>query len=191
MLWLQQLHVGAITNTGEELRPFDPANAPNPLLNMYRCGDGEWLALGMTAMSAANWASFCDAIARPDLITDDRFRDNRGRIANSRELIAILIEVFASAPRDEWVARMPTTGLTCAPVRRLPEVLADPEVLAEDVLTSTESGMTYVRAPFNVEGVPAHTSDAPAYGADTFEVLLELGLTPEQIAQLERSEVIW
>ena len=191
MLWLQQLHVGAITNTGEELRPFDPADAPNPLLNMYRCGDGEWLALGMTAMSASDWVAFCEAIARADLITDERFNDNRGRITNSRELIAVLSEVFASASRDEWVARMPTTGLTCSAVRRLREVIADPDVLAEDVLTKTDSGMTYVRAPFNVDGVPAHTADAPSYGADTFAVLSELGLSPEEIARLEEGEVIW
>jgi crotonobetainyl-CoA:carnitine CoA-transferase CaiB-like acyl-CoA transferase len=190
MLWLQQLHVGAIMNTGDELRPFDPMLAPNALLNLYRCGDGEWLALGMTAMSGEDWAAFCEVIARPELKDDPRFRDNRGRIMNAQELIEQVGEALAMRPRDEWLGRIPGTGLTCAPVRRLKEVLADPDV-ADALLTRTHSGMTYVRAPFNIGGVPETSGDAPAYGADTFNVLAELGLTPEEIAKLQQAEIAW
>lgn len=191
MLWLQQLHVGAIANTGESLRPFDPANAANAFLNLYRCGDGEWLALGMTAMTRDDWYTFCDIIERADLKHDERFERNRGRIDHARELIAIMSAAMASRPRDEWLNRISASGLPCAPVRHLEEVIADPAVLSEELLTRTPSGMTFVRAPFNLDGVPAASDDAPEFAADTFGVLSEAGLTPEEIARLEENGVVW
>lgn len=190
MMWLQQFHVGAIANTGEHLRPFDPANAANAFLNLYKCADGEWLALGMTAMTTDDWHAFCGIIERDDLKEDPRFKRNRGRIDHARELVGIMTEAMATRPRDEWLARIGASGLPCAPVRRLAEVIADPAVQSEDLLTRTPSGMTFVRAPFNIAG--AHPeADAPEFAANTFEVLTGTGLTPEQIAELEKNGVIW
>jgi crotonobetainyl-CoA:carnitine CoA-transferase CaiB-like acyl-CoA transferase len=191
MLWFQQLNVGAITNIGETLRPFDPKNAANAFLNLYRCADGEWLALGMTAMTRDDWFAFCDIIGRADLKHDERFERNRGRIEHAKGLIAIISEALAQRPRGEWIAVITHSGLPVAPVRRLEEVLADPAVQAEGMLTETPSGMRFVKAPFNIEGVPASTSDAAEFAADTFAVLTEAGLTPEEIAELERNGVIW
>jgi crotonobetainyl-CoA:carnitine CoA-transferase CaiB-like acyl-CoA transferase len=191
MLWFQQLNVGAITNVGESLRPFDPRNAANAFLNLYRCSDGEWIALGMTAMGKDDWTAFCDIIARPDLKTDARFDRNRGRIDRAADLIAIISEAIATRPRSEWLDLITHSGLPCAPVRRLEDVLADPEVQGEGMLIETTSGKRFVRAPFNMASVPATTGDAPEFGADTFAVLTTAGLTPEQIAALEEDGTIW
>lgn len=191
MLWFQQLNVGAITNIGQTLRPFDPKNAANAFLNLYQCSDGEWLALGMTAMTTHDWFAFCEIIGRADLKTDARFERNRGRIEHAQELIAIISEAMAKRPRSHWVDAITHSGLPVAPVRRLEEVLADPAVQAEGMLTETPSGKRFVKAPFNIEGVPATNNDAAEYARDTFTVLTDAGLTPEQIAELERNEVIW
>jgi crotonobetainyl-CoA:carnitine CoA-transferase CaiB-like acyl-CoA transferase len=191
MLWFQQLNVGTITNIGETLRPFDPKNAANAFLNLYRCADGEWLALGMTAMTRDDWFAFCDIIRRADLKTDARFERNRGRIEHAQELIAIISEAMAERPRAEWIDAITHSGLPVAPVRRLEEVLADPAVQAEGLLTETPSGKRFVKAPFNIAGVPAANNDAAEYARDTFTVLTDAGLTPEQIAELERNGVVW
>ncbi len=191
MLWLQQLHVGALANTGESLRPFDPANAANPFLNLYKCADGEWLALGMTAMTQEDWFAFCDLIAHPELKNDPRFHRNRGRIEHSRELIEVIAAEMASRPLEYWLERISTSGLPCAPVRRIEELIRDPKVLSENVLTRTPSGMTFVRPPFNMEGVPSHADDAPGYAEDTFRALSGLGLSAEEIARLEEDGVAW
>lgn len=191
MLWFQQLNVGAITNIGESLRPFDPNNAANAFLNLYRCSDGEWLALGMTAMTKDDWFAFCEIIGREDLKTDARFERNRGRIEHAHELIAVISEAMAKRPRAEWIDAITHSGLPVAPVRRLEEVIADPAVQAEGMLTETPSGKRFVKAPFNIDGVPAANNDAAEYARDTFTVLSDAGLTPEQIAELERNGVVW
>jgi len=191
MLWFQQLHVGAIKNTGETLKPFDPANAANAFLNLYKCGDGEWIALGMTAMSKDNWFAFCDVIDRSDLKHDERFERGRGRIEHAKELIAIVAEAMLKRPSSEWLGRIVGMGVPCAPVRHLDELLDDADVQAEGFLTETTSGMQFVRAPFNVAGVPAETDDAPDFAAHTFEVLSEAGMTAEEIASLEEQGIVW
>jgi crotonobetainyl-CoA:carnitine CoA-transferase CaiB-like acyl-CoA transferase len=191
MMWLQQLHVGAMTNNNEVLRSFEPADATNAFLNLYRCGDDEWIALGMTAMNTEDWYAACEAIGRPDLKDDDRFERNRGRIEHARELVAVLTEALARQPRAHWLERFTAINLPCAPVQRLNEVLADPRVEAEEMLTRTTSGMTYVGVPFNLEGVPAAANDAPDYAADTLGVLTDRGLTPEEIAELQRDGTVW
>jgi crotonobetainyl-CoA:carnitine CoA-transferase CaiB-like acyl-CoA transferase len=191
MLWFQQLHIGAIKNTGQPLNPFNPATAHNAFLNLYKCGDGEWLALGMTAMSKDDWFAFCDVIERADLKHDERFERGRGRIEHARELIAIISEAMATRPRGEWVERINTLGIPVAPVRHLAELLEDSDVQAEDFLTETPAGMQFVKPPFNLQGVPAHVDDAPAFGGDTFAVLSEAGFTVEEIAALEQAGVVW
>lgn len=191
MLWFQQLNVGTITNIGETLRPFDPRNAANAFLNLYQCADGEWLALGMTAMTKDDWFTFCDIIGREDLKNDSRFERNRGRIDHAQELIAIITEAMAERPREAWIASITHSGLPVAPVRHLEEVLADPAVQAEGMLTETPSGKRFVKAPFNVAGVPAANDDAAEYARDTFSVLTEVGLTPEEIAALQERGVVW
>ena len=191
MLWFQQLNVGAITNVGETLRPFDPRNAANAFLNLYRCADGEWLALGMTAMGKDDWYTFCDIIDRADLKTDGRFEYNRGRIEHASDLIAIIGEAMANRPRAEWLELITHSGLPCGPVNHLEDVIADPDVQAEEMLTETASGKRFVRAPFNMASVPAESGDAPDFAADTFSVLTGLGMSPEQIAGLEENQVIW
>jgi crotonobetainyl-CoA:carnitine CoA-transferase CaiB-like acyl-CoA transferase len=191
MLWFQQLHVGAIKNTGETLKPFDPANATNAFLNLYKCGDGDWIALGMTAMSKDNWFAFCDVIDRADLKHDDRFERGRGRIEHAKELIAIVAEALAKRPRAEWLARIVGMGIPCAPVRRLEELLDDPDVQAEGFLTETTSGMQFVRAPFNVAGVPSGAADAPDFAGDTFAVLTEAGFSAEEITALQEQGIVW
>jgi crotonobetainyl-CoA:carnitine CoA-transferase CaiB-like acyl-CoA transferase len=191
MLWLQQLHVGAVTNSGEPLRPFDPENAANPFLNIYKCADDEWLALGMTAMTRDDWFAFCDLVHRPDLKADERFVRNRGRIEHAKELVGIVAAELAKRSRDEWLELISASGLPCAPVRRIEDLVRDPKVLSEGILTNAPSGMTFVGPPFNLDGVPQASADAPDFAADTFEVLTGLGLTPEQVADLERNEIAW
>ncbi|MEO8457999.1 MAG: CoA transferase, partial [Chloroflexota bacterium] len=191
MLWFQQLHIGAIKNTGEQLRPFDPANAANAFLNLYKCGDGEWLAMGMTAMSKDDWFAFCDVIERPDLKHDQRFERGRERIEHAKELIGVIGEAMLGHRRAEWVSRIEKIGIPVAPVRRLAELLEDADVQQEGFLTQTTAGMQFVRPPFNIEGVPAHADDAPDFARDTFAVLSEAGFTVEEIAALQQAGVVW
>ena len=75
----------------------------NPLWNHYRCGDDQWLALGML-QADRYWADFCRAVGRPELAEDARFADMGTRAQNAEAAVAELLdEVFAQRPRAEWL----------------------------------------------------------------------------------------
>jgi len=142
-------------------------------------------------MTRDDWFAFCDLVERPELKEDERFHRNRGRIQHAGELVAIIAAEMASRPRDEWVERIGACGLPCSPVRRIEELVRDPGVLSENALTHTSSGMTFVRPPFNMDGVPSHADDAPGFASDTLEVLSGIGLTAEEVARLAEDGVVW
>jgi crotonobetainyl-CoA:carnitine CoA-transferase CaiB-like acyl-CoA transferase len=94
-----------------------------------------------------------------------------------------------------WVERLNRAGVPAGPVLDLEQVFADPQVLAREMLVELphpELGR------FQTTGLPAKLSRSPGgirrspplHGEHTEEVLLESGLTREEIAQLRRSEVI-
>jgi crotonobetainyl-CoA:carnitine CoA-transferase CaiB-like acyl-CoA transferase len=191
MMWLQQLSLSTIANLGNHLKRFDPATARNPFMNLYKCSDGEWIALGFAVMNREGWLGFCEVVGMPELSTDERYARNRDRIARSQEMVELLTCVFIRKSRDAWVTAFRDASLPAAPVRRLDELLADDAVRADGILGDTVLGTTFVRPPFTLDGYQPPTGDAPDYAQDTFSVLTDLGLSPEEVARLHQDEVVW
>ena len=74
------------------------------------------------------WEGLTRASGHPELATDPRFRDRRGRSAHYDELTAILAEIFRSAGRDAWLERLRAEDVPCGPLNDLREVFDDPQV---------------------------------------------------------------
>jgi len=181
--------------TGKEPEPADRKKVKNPIRNLYRAGDGKWLALGMTEGDRF-WARFCQAIGRPEWTEDPRFNTIFKRAENSEELISLLDEVFLEKSRDEWLKALKEHDATCAPVQTYGELARDPQVLENEYITTVdhpefgpikEPGITIKlsRTPGRVRG------SAPQLGQHTEEVLLELGgYSWEELTRLKEAGVI-
>src|SRR4029434_8628266 len=76
---------------------------PNPLWNHYKCEDDKWICLAMI-QADRYWPDFCKALGIQALEKDAKFATMTVRGKNSEELITVLDKVFASKPRDEWMA---------------------------------------------------------------------------------------
>jgi len=74
------------------------------------------------------WEGLLKVIERPDLAEDQRFATPAARTRNYPELRQILMEVFATRSRDEWVAALAAEGVPGGPVNRVDEVDQDPQV---------------------------------------------------------------
>src|SRR5713226_6940901 len=74
------------------------------------------------------WQGLATAVGRPELIDDARFRTQGDRRAHYDELRDELAPIFATKPRDEWLARMRELDVPCAPNYDLGEVFADPQI---------------------------------------------------------------
>jgi len=153
----------------------------------FRTGDG-WLILA-GAGSEDLWRRLCTAIGADGLLADDRFSDNARRVAHRAELTGELEAVFEAQPTAHWMEQLATAGVPASKVRSLDEVLWDRQVGALDVIEplpngrSEESGV--VGPPIRIDHErPKYQTPAPALGANTDEVLLELGYTAGEIDHL-------
>ena len=110
-------------------------------------------------------------------------------------LLRRLDELFATGPRDDWVARLREADIVSAPINTLLEASNDPDVLANGYVTEVDYPKYGKRlkvhgSPWHFSETPAKPGIAPELGADNDAVLAELGYTPAQIADLRERGVI-
>jgi crotonobetainyl-CoA:carnitine CoA-transferase CaiB-like acyl-CoA transferase len=150
-----------------------------PLMNPYRAADGRWFFF--TGLEASRHiGAGCRALGRPDLIDDARFADASAIRRHRTDIIAIFDERIAERPLDEWAERFEREGVWWAPARTPEEVIADPQLLANDGLVEVAGGSTgstqrSVNGPVSFSDVaPPNGAPVPTLGQHTEEVIGEL-----------------
>jgi crotonobetainyl-CoA:carnitine CoA-transferase CaiB-like acyl-CoA transferase len=174
--------------TREPARRHDRRKPGNPLWNSYPTRDGRWLLLVMIDPEPY-WPKLCQALGCADLAVDERFADGFKRAANTAALVAELEKIFAGRSLDEWCPILDAAGLIWAPVRRVDEVIQDPQVRAMgyvyEIEHATAGRFETVGPPFRIEGevLGARRATSPLH-ADALEVLREAGLSDAEIEKL-------
>ena len=171
---------------------FYKSKAPNPLAMGYLTKDLRGI-LFVALQPDRYWSKFCQAIEREDLEHDPRFNSFEARAENREVLYPILDEVFLSRTYDEWKPRL--VGIPFATRQNLVEVIHDPQARANDYFVPIEhptyGRMEVIANPVNLSETPATIRmPAPEFSQHTEEVLLELGYTWEDIAQLKEQGII-
>jgi crotonobetainyl-CoA:carnitine CoA-transferase CaiB-like acyl-CoA transferase len=110
-------------------------------------------------------------------------------------LLRMLDELFATGPRDDWVARLRGADIVSAPINTLLEASNDPDVLANGYVTEVDYPKHGKRlkvhgSPWNFSETPARPGVAPELGSYNDEALAGLGYTPAQIADLRERKII-
>ena len=108
-----------------------------------------------------------------------------------------LAALFKGRSREAWVADLESADACVAPVLDLGEALAHPMARARSMVRDAPldaSGATTaptLGAPIRLDGQPLATgSPPPALGADTEDLMAELGLAPAETASLIRAGVL-
>lgn len=166
----------------------------NALYNVYRAGDGLDLYLTMNTPDPY-WPGFCRAIGRPELMTDPRYEVFARRAQNAAGLVRLLDEVFLTRTRAEWGARFDAEGVIWAEAQTVEQITEDAQAALNNAWIAiddpTHGHIRMPAGPADFDGVNSCVdTPAPEYGADTEQVLLELGYTWEQIAALKHGGAI-
>jgi crotonobetainyl-CoA:carnitine CoA-transferase CaiB-like acyl-CoA transferase len=192
-MWVMAPDIIATKLIGGEFPKFDRSQSPNPIVNSYRTRDGRWLFLNMLQPDRF-WPDLCRRIGRPDLIADPRFADGMARFQNRAECVRELDAVFASRTLDEWRAALADAEGVWAPMQSARELHDDPQAAANGYLPEVDRGdgtrFTLVASPVQFDGRSPELRPAPELGQQTEEVLLELGLSWEEIASCKESGAI-
>jgi formyl-CoA transferase len=177
---------------GEDV-PLRPARdaAPNALANHYRSRDGRWFIMALFN-EQRQLRSFLGAIGREELSGDPRFATPDARKNNSRALVAILDQVFATRDLADWRIALDAVGVTFGIVGTVNEALDDAQMRHSGALVPFADGLQEtVMTPFHIDGidkVPARR--APAVGEHNAAVLREAGYSEAEIERLRGLGVV-
>jgi crotonobetainyl-CoA:carnitine CoA-transferase CaiB-like acyl-CoA transferase len=172
--------------TGRLPEPVGTSNRMSAPYQAVRASD-TYFVLG--ANNAKLWRLLCEAIGRPELITDPRFKENADRIKNRDALIEELVKSFADHNAEYWTEKLLAVGVPAGRLNTYPE--------AFDSEHSRSRGMK-MEIPHPIEGsvlnigFPMKFSDTPQrvrrhpplLGEHTDEVLAEFGLSTDEVASL-------
>ena len=135
------------------------------------------------------------ALERPELVEDERFQTAASRLEFRTQLRQLMDEAYPEFTTDELCERFEAEDVPYSRLNTRAEVLDDPQVKAMGALLSYQhptAGLVrtprpaaqFAQTPSNLY---AHT---PTLGEHTRDVLLELGYTEAEIAELQTSEAI-
>jgi len=150
----------------------------------------------MTAavMTNKEWAALTRALGRSEWREDPRFTTPALRDSNIDVRLQLTQDVLKTRTTEEWLGRLESEGVPCAPVLTRNQVIAHPQVLASGILLESDhpsaGRLRQTRTAARFETPMVVRYGAPRLGEHTGEVLAELGLSPADIAALHRERVI-
>lgn len=164
----------------------------NPLSNTYETKDGRFLSL-LLLQPDRHWPDLARAIGREDLLADPAFATGRAILEHPSDMVDVLEPLFKSKTLAEWREAFLGHRFPWAPYAQVPEVIEDPQVVANGYIAEVEHEAGNFRLPTGAvqfDERPATLCRGPEHAEHTEEVLLELGCDWEEIAGLKESGVI-
>jgi crotonobetainyl-CoA:carnitine CoA-transferase CaiB-like acyl-CoA transferase len=150
LAWLT-LPMASYGASGETRRPYGSGVAEIVPYQCFPTRDG-WLMIA--AGNDGLYRKLCAALNHLEWATDERFRENAGRVAH-RDILLPLIE---SATRDagmaELTARLDALGIPNAPLQDVAQVAAHEQTQALGIFQAREAdGLRMVGLPVSFDGV--------------------------------------
>ena len=180
------------TMTGDV--PLQAGNDHPTLIPMgtFPTADGH---INICAPGDDRFARLCDIIGAPELVDHDDYATSPDRSRNRLALNAAIGERTATQPMAHWIPLINEAGMPCGPINTIDETFADPQVehlgMRATVDHPTVGSFDIVRNAVSMSRTPHRVERAaPDRGQDTDEVLAEMGLTAEQVAELRSRNII-
>jgi len=161
--------------------------------NVYRCCDGSYVAMSASTETMAR--RVFQAIGRPDMIEDPRFRSNSDRLKHRALVDEAVGAWFATRTRDDALRLMRDANVTVGPVYSIADAMLDPHFREREIIVAVEDGELGRVPMHNIVPRLSETPGvwqrpAPLLGEQTDIILAEVGFTPEMIAQLRNQGAV-
>ena len=157
-----------------------PLGSAHRLSAPYQALQTEDGYINLGAPNQSNWERMCDAIGRADLLENELYADNAGRLTNQRQLEADLEETFVQRTTAEWMEVLNNAGVPCGPIYDIGQVWEDEQITAREMRVDlphpTAGTVGNIGLAAKLRGTPGSIrTAAPLLGQHTREVLCEAG----------------
>jgi CoA:oxalate CoA-transferase len=160
--------------TGRSPGPLGARHASIAPFAAFAVADGH---LVIAAGTDALFVRLCQSLGRPDLAGDPHYATNASRADHVDALAADLELVLKEKPIAHWLDVLGNAGIPCGPINDVGQVLADPQVLARNMVVSLDdpamAGLRLAGNPIKLSGYedPPTRAAAPALDADRRRIL--------------------
>ena len=173
-------------------RETDPARGQMGLDLIYSTQDG-YITAG--AVTDDEWAGMCQALGRPELIEDERFRTPGARFQNVAARREITSQEIAKYTSEDLITRFRARQVPCAPVLSRLDLLENDQVQENRIIEIHEDPVLgQVRQPRPAarfgETPASIRCMAPFLGADNADILDELGYAAAEVRRLTDAGVL-
>lgn len=166
-----------------------PSGTAHPLIapyQVYRCQDGR-IAIG--GANQANWERIADVLGHPEWKVDPRFDTPDLRLANRKQLAALVEAKLATATLETWLARFDAAAVPAGPVQDVGQALEHEQARAVRMVVDvdTPDGGTgrALGLPILFNGTTAIARSAPPrVGNDSADILREFHFSEAEIDAL-------
>src|SRR3954463_5347379 len=158
--------------------------------NVYRCADGDYVALSGSTQAMAK--RLFETIGRADMIKDLRFATNSDRVKHRPLVDEAVGAWFATRTRDEALRLMREASVTVGPVYTIADAMDDPHFRGRGIIVDVEDRELGTVPMHNVVPRLSETpggwqKPAPELGEHTDTILTEAGFDRDAIAHLRAS----
>lgn len=149
----------------------------------------------VSTVAHREFAGFCRAAQRTEWLEDPRFANTAGLVANAAVRLEMMAEVIRTQTTQHWLEVLDREDVPCAPVLTRANVHLDPQVQANEIIVEDQHPvaglMRQARPAEQMDGTPSVIRcPAPLLGQDTVDVLTELGLSAEELDDLQHLGVL-
>jgi CoA:oxalate CoA-transferase len=127
--------IARYTATGEVPGPLGARHPSITPFDAFATEDGYII---IAAGNNVLFAKLCNAVGRDDLPANPLFAENDLRSTHHVALKHELETALKARTTGEWLASLETAGVPCGPINTVDQVLADPHVLARNMLVSVD-----------------------------------------------------
>ena len=174
------------------IRSFQPADYP-----VLTVADGSMVVVSGHPAEKGTFDFFVGAMEKPELLSDERFKDIEHRLQHFNELMSIMLEWAKTVPTaDEIEARLAKNQLACGRLRSVRELAETDWAESRGAIVNIDNRGTGTlripNSPWHFSGSDTSTRGVAQYrGEDNRDVFSNIvGLDDETIANYERENIL-
>lgn len=177
--------------SGEEAGRYGNSHPNIVPYRTYAAADGE---VAVAVGNDKQFAALAATLEHPAWANDPRFIRNQDRVRNRDLIDHEIAAVISTDRRTHWIDLLEGAGIPVGPINSVSEALASPQTIARQMVVEMPLGSALTTKglglPFQFSETPSSIRlPPPALGAQSNEILSELGLSSEEIQELRRRGV--